>query len=432
MRRPTALLMALALVVGCKPATKASSSDAGHADSGPILVDAGPPDAGATCTPPTTGAVGAACQQDSDCHGAGAICLTDLPGGFCVVPDCQANACPAGSLCTAFADGTSNCVPQCFGRDSCCGRTGYFCDTDDTCWNDAYSVINPDAGPVGATCAGDADCESGYCVPETLGGRQTGNAGGYCTHDCVANHTASCPSGTQCRDYLCRKSCHTNADCREAPYSCQDGACVTDPSLVASGSACTPATEATDCGPGSCLTSADTVQSFPGGFCSLVDTCEPGPNQGCGAGHNCVKFASATGPAAFCAPACVRDSDCRTADGYTCNARTASCLRGKADPAKVSIGRTCTGDADCNLSGETHGLCLFSLADGTVLPDGYCVAPDCTPLDHSAGTVDTCGMTATCRDLGPSPFLYCVKSCQRSTECRPGYACVDGACWAPN
>lgn len=422
-----ALAALLAALVGaCKPATPVNQKDAGQPDAG-MHVDAGAPDAG-SCAPPATGGVGSACQQDSDCSSPGAICLTDLPGGFCLVPDCQQTGCPTGSACTPFSDGTSNCVPQCFGKDSCCGRAGYFCDIDQTCWSDAYSVVNPGGGAVGAACEGDADCESGYCIPNTLGGRQTGNPGGYCTHDCSPGHPASCPIDAQCRDFLCRDRCHADSDCRGAPYSCQDGACVTDPTLVASGTTCSPGSEARDCGPGVCLTSDDTLGSFPGGFCSLVDTCEPGPNQGCGANGNCVRFASATGPTVFCAPKCVRHSDCRVGEGYECNASVGACLRGKANPAKVQIGRTCRTDAECNVNDETHGVCLLALGDGTILPDGYCVAPGCTPLNHSAGTVDTCGQGAICEDLGSSPFLYCVKACMRSTECRQGYSCQSGEC----
>lgn len=61
-----------------------------------------------------------------------------------------------------------------------------------------------------------------------------------------------------------------------------------------------------------CLTSVGGYISFPGGYCSSYCT-DDGP---CGAGAVCVVMYSY----GICMQPCTSDTECRTAEGYTCNA----------------------------------------------------------------------------------------------------------------
>ncbi|MEC9072984.1 MAG: hypothetical protein VX938_11410, partial [Myxococcota bacterium] len=140
----------------------------------------------------TVGMVGDACDSVVDCNGASAVCLS-LPGGYCAVEECAdgGNACPDGSQCFAFQDGTSYCIETCTTSGECRQSEGYVCDQDGTCWP------GPDApatgggtSPVGGPCETDSDCADpgSFCYPNMLNGSPTGFVNGYCLIDqCTAD-----------------------------------------------------------------------------------------------------------------------------------------------------------------------------------------------------------------------------------------------------
>jgi hypothetical protein len=104
--------------------------------------------------------VGAPCATKADC-GAGGLCDTTLPGGYCW-KECPGGAadCPGGSAC--FGDSSPLCLATCaeaWGGQSNC-RSGYLC------WNatPAPACLPP---------CDDASCQEGtYCDHST----------GYCTY----------------------------------------------------------------------------------------------------------------------------------------------------------------------------------------------------------------------------------------------------------
>jgi len=83
--------------------------------------------------PPGTTPLGSACTLNAECisglciperRGTGTVAWT---GGTCSL-ECSLAACPAGSTCIAFTDGSTYCVPACPAASEC--RTGYVCDND--------------------------------------------------------------------------------------------------------------------------------------------------------------------------------------------------------------------------------------------------------------------------------------------------------------
>jgi serine protease len=70
--------------------------------------------------------IGAACTSPTDCPGG--ICGTNYPGGYCTL-ECSTAACPAGSKCYLFENGTAAyCLASCGVQSDC--RTGYACYDD--------------------------------------------------------------------------------------------------------------------------------------------------------------------------------------------------------------------------------------------------------------------------------------------------------------
>ena len=113
--------------------------------------------ASGSCRPggPAPGQLGGACTATASCPpGAGALCATGYPGGYCT-SDCSANACPAAGHCVTFAGGAQYCLSNCATPRDC--RAGYIC-----------YALSP--GSVCApACTSDADCASGQACDHTSG-----------------------------------------------------------------------------------------------------------------------------------------------------------------------------------------------------------------------------------------------------------------------
>lgn len=98
------------------------------------MADAGTHDAGADGGP----AVGSSCTSSDECPSGGSgspACLTDWPGGYCVVDECtqhghdcpndpgQGSTASTGSKCVVAP--TARCLALCAGKLDC--RAGYAC-----------------------------------------------------------------------------------------------------------------------------------------------------------------------------------------------------------------------------------------------------------------------------------------------------------------
>lgn len=156
--------------------------------------------------------------------------------------------------------------------------------------------------------------------------------------------------------------------------------------------------------------------------------CDPRDPDACGAGQSCVLDRSGPSAAqAMCAPAgqggdgapCTAQSDC--APGYDCNASagTGACRR-----------YCCTRDrgSECP-SGQ---YCGVGLQDHDGAPTGVYLCERCDACDLR--DVDSCGAGRGCYLIaaGGGACSACFEagraalgqSCESSTDCRPGTACV--------
>jgi len=79
---------------------------------------------------------------------------------------------------------------------------------------------------------------------------------------------------------------------------------------------------------------------------------------------------------------------------------------------KPQVGDACKLSTDCSVLGDR--LC------DTSQPEGYCTIFNCD--------VDTCPGESVCVEFHPeSPRFsrrFCVRGCDKGSDCRPGYACV--------
>jgi hypothetical protein len=99
-----------------------------------------------------------------------------------------------------------------------------------------------------------------------------------------------------------------------------DGAIPTRMGAV--GAACASDADCTEPAGGVCQSvvgSGRFSYEFPGGYCSAMCTAGSGSSE-CGAGADCFAVGFGGFGFAFCAKVCRSDSDCRTAEGYTCQA----------------------------------------------------------------------------------------------------------------
>ena len=177
-----------------------SSGDGGSAGS------AGSGAGGSGGTPTNPGDPGSPCTDNSQCNGgADAECLTDAagwPGGYCVINNCSAGSCPAGSECFETTSGATLCLKTCAQKNDC--GAAYACHAAGACVPgctpsdcEAGEVCNANTGlceaapcttgscPSGLVC----DTGSGKCIPDSTTGPGPG-PGPDCTgklpkRDCV-------------------------------------------------------------------------------------------------------------------------------------------------------------------------------------------------------------------------------------------------------
>lgn len=269
--------------------TPPADTTAPPADTTAPPADTAVDDTGPGDTSTSASGVGAACADDGDC-GAGAVCITDLPGGYCSVAGCDTNGCPEGASCWGFGEAGSYCLKDCAAASECRGGDGYVCDADNTCW--PPSTASGDS-PVGGPCESDADCKDAgaFCYPAEVQGEQTGFFQGYCMiADCTAD---SCPAGSTCQAIFsdgssaCVDACGTAGDGCNQGYGCfEPGICF--PSCQDSGC---PDNFACDAASDSCVPSCSATSCPAGTVCRADGTCGEPPctANSCGAGYVCAQ-----------------------------------------------------------------------------------------------------------------------------------------------
>lgn len=263
---------------------------------------------------------GAECARDSSCLGG--RCLTDFPGGYCTTAACPTEGCSNifGSECLQVPNGSEPlCYESCADTTEC--RPGYQCfavDTVNVCLPAAFESDLVPAGSVGAACTSGAECDSGECMTNLIGG--------YCT-------VLNCDSDSVCDGgrclvlededggtsvNACFSSCTDDSGCRFG-YQCVDldgfgGAClpadegstspVRNPNGAVDGEPCTVDI---NCKGGTCLRAEE---GYPGGYCTTLDCSTIGCNEPAG-GAQCRTVTQETA----CFVDCASASDCRSEYG---------------------------------------------------------------------------------------------------------------------
>ncbi len=301
-------------------------------------------------------------MQASQCDGLG-VCLA----GSSV--DCSPYNCnPAGTDCRTFCIQHADCV------------AGYYCNPEHKC----VPLMD-----VGEPCAGDAECQSGFCVD---GYCCDGPCGGVCESCGIVGSEGTCslfaPDIDPASECGACKVCDGSGTCKPVPADA-------DPKEDCAG------TPASACGldgwcngTGSCrVWASGTVcmqQSCVADVVYVADQCD-GKGVCADAGTKLCKPYHCDATGTDCLNGCEDDGDCQAA--YYCLGNT--CV------AKKANGETCTQIKEC-----LSGFCV----------DGYCCDKGCT------GACRSCSIVAgTCKlqTPGSDPEGDCggCKVCDVSGAC---------------
>jgi hypothetical protein len=299
-------------------------------------------------------------------------------------------------------------------------------------------------GRIGAACAGDDDCQTGYCIPAEIDGVSTAWPGGICTAVCED----ACPTGSTCVSFgdvgLCmadcvpgvlpcreRYACHPELelclpDCRDtwdcgSRFVCdqESGGCVIP--QAPGGEVGAPCEDALDCASSICLTDDEAGGGWPGGMCTL-----PCASGDCGDEGACVRL----GDGLFCIPACAESAACR--EGYVCAPAVSGCL------PDCRAGWSCGEGFECGDDGTCRLVEPVTAALGDPCEAGYeCETLLCLPGDAGfpGGTcAAVCGSPACdpasgCLWVGG--LAYCVGSCAEAS-CRSDYLCDEALTCRPD
>jgi hypothetical protein len=214
-----------------------------------LVVGCSSPEPSGVSTEPA--ALGLPCEASADCGSS--FCVEEArtgssvswTAGTCTQACSSSAACPPGSACVPFDDGTALCLGSCVQSGDC--RAGYVCSTAvSACLPDCRlgfscgTSLSCDAGSgacvpgtrvVGDPCTTNADCASGLCTLARSTSTGIAWSGGYCTAICDA--AVPCPAPSQCVSYSdgssCAAACSADTDCRGG-YVCSTavGACLPD------------------------------------------------------------------------------------------------------------------------------------------------------------------------------------------------------------
>ncbi len=280
-----------------------------------------------------------------------------------------------------------------------------------------YTVSPPELfslEPLGTSCAGGDECQSGFCVD------------GVCcqTGSCAAGKVCNAPTHPGTCDELLGQPCSSATDCDSG--FCVDGVCCQ--------SACSGQCQACDvfgyagqcvavigaphggraaCANGGSVCTAQACDGSDVGACHLpggathcgASSCAAGVSLGlgvCDGAGSCNAVSAACAPlvcnpaGTACLATCAADTDCVT--GYRCDTSSGTCV------AKTTLGQSCTTATDCS--------------SGLFCTDGVC-----------CGVAD-CGSHWSCNAPGKTAgvcFGSLGGSCAHDADCASG-TCADGVC----
>lgn len=378
----------------------------------------------------TTGRCGpsTSCSTDAQCEPPDRICASGRCVSGCLSVGCNTDeTCdvatgrcrPAGCTATCASwevCGTSGlCEPRACDTDAECDAPRGRCETNvciagcgtngcgelDSC-DDATGECVRLSGPLDASCASNAQCDSSFClVPgssEPLPGRCSVSCG--TTSDCAPGRRCTEPDATPGL-----KACLSAADgavvgpkvrgasCSgAAPEQCQSGLCVTNG--AANGFCFDECSRDTHCRQGEVCRAIPTgnqtaVQLCAGPEAGALDVFPSECSQACASGL-CDDLAE------YCFSACCSSADCVTGSVclamlpvFTADGSQSTTLMKGCVPA-VAVGTARVGAA-CSLQDGTNcrsNLCISTRADGSEGP-GYCSDSCCVDADCGAGFV--CG-----------------------------------------
>jgi RHS repeat-associated protein len=444
-------------VDSCTPGTDCESGCTdGDDDDGDALVDCDDTDCSRQ---PECAHVGSPCVDDSQCEHAatqfsGAWCLTDVPGGYCVLgcdPFAVEDSCPAGSycqsdsyLCMAACDASGDCsdehqhcvAPPEYPESAeriCSPTCAEGCRAGQRCVPDLSLCV--DCASDDTTCDGqDDDCD-GVVDDDVAPTPSTCGTGG-CKRDGVVRCVDGQLSDTCTPGVECEIDCANGADeDGDTQVDCDDHDCSATPECATIGSPCA---RNSDCARLSGAEPALCSHDYPGGYCTLE--CEPGASAGgCPEGSSCSLsgmclrdcdpqqgcaepgFVCQAAPAYFQhEPFCHATCDAGCQPGMYCDAIANLCLECESEDSR------CDGqDQDCDGAVDEdfvavpatcgHGQCT---AEGTATCAGGHVTLDCTPQPGCENDCDDGG-----DDDGDSLIDCADPECADSPECRIGSSC---------
>jgi hypothetical protein len=407
----------------CVACTAAEKGSGANGVCGPIAAGADPKNGCAVDPQASCGTTGA-------CDGAGQ-CAFYAAGSSCQPSTCAAGVlgaatCSGGGACVhtqkpcapyVCADATS-CSTSC-ASDAACAASAWCRTSDQTC--------QPD-GPLGATCASAAQCQSGSCVEGVC-------CDGPCNGTCQSCTAAGKTSGADGTCGLAKAGMDPHADCADEGTA----ACNYDGTCDGLG-ACKKYSAGTACGPTSCTANTQT-----GYACNGTGSCLAG------ASVECTPYACAAG---VCLTSCAGGTDCAMAffcAGGTCVAQSKNgiscatadeCLSGHCVDGFCCNG-PCTEQCEaCDASGG-EGTCVpvSDQPHGTRPPCDLAAAGDaCTAKKCDGIDRDTCvgfvGADVPCRNASCADGVQTLAAvCDESGACPDPhqkacapYACEGAAC----
>ena len=369
--------------------------------------------------------IGDPCEDGTQC--ASGECIPEsaggAPGGFCTAPCTTDGDCPPGSECGTLPGGGTGCASSC-ASDSDCPGPGWACDPAGYC-----TPYGGGDGQVGDACEDVSQCAGGSdasCIPD-------GTGGSSCTVSCGEGDP--CPPGSACNGAFCERTCIDDTDCREGTH-CEQGLCAPGTSVGGDvGTACQVADDCAGQTP-TCIT--ETVDGWPGGYCSLgcvgAVACPTGAHCGLQQSAGDVSFGS-------CLLDCKTDSDCRPE--YKCWDFDSDGQKECAPYGSGSgqIGDPCASISDC--AGQEEAECLTEFLG---FPRGYCTqrgdcrnyaCPDgsrCSEIaDDEFKCMDKgcCTQFHTCSYEFPGGELLPIPlndDCPAGTRCAPYLSSARGHC----
>jgi Cellulose binding domain len=329
----------------------------------------------------------ASCGTDGACDGAG-DCRMYGAGSVCRAPSCTGSTMTLAFRCNGIgacmpASGQP-CDPFVCGSD---GRCMPACTADADC-TAGNACTNGSCGkrPLGVTCAGPDDCNSGLCQQGVC---CSSTCAGTCQSCAVPGSAGLCTAVPAGQDPLGQCADSGAATCGTDGFCDGNGACRS----YLAGTVCVPPT---------CSGSTATLA----GRCNGTGACLAGSQQPCDP--------YACGANGQCQASCAANSDCTA--GNVCNGTLCG---------RKTNGVDCASASEC-----TSGFCQ----------QGVCCAGACTGVCSSCALTGTQGVCTAipagqdplnqCADAGPSS-CGTDGACNGAGACRlyaPGFACAPGAC----